>query len=119
MPIRIRSQRGVNRAQANELLLDAPTIAARFPLDPSVLAALAEAEHDVGNQKEGDEDHSLIATIRQRAARKPLAFPYPALTVLHILQPAHNARLLGGLRGVLLGGLFRLGFTDFLARFLL
>ncbi|WP_234148971.1 DUF1570 domain-containing protein [Sphingobium sufflavum] len=52
MPIRIRSHRGVNREQAGQLLVDARDIAARFSTNPAVLTALAEAEHDAGNDKE-------------------------------------------------------------------
>jgi tetratricopeptide (TPR) repeat protein len=49
MPVRVRSRRGVNRKQALELLPEARSIAARFPKDAAVLTALAEAEHDAGN----------------------------------------------------------------------
>lgn len=52
MPVRIRSRRGVTEEQAKALLPEARAIAARFPDDPAVLAALAEAEHDAGNDKE-------------------------------------------------------------------
>ena len=49
MPVRIRSQRGVNAEQAAEVLIDARKVAALFPDDPGVLTALAEAEFDAGN----------------------------------------------------------------------
>lgn len=49
MPLRIRSQRGVSREQALELLPDVQAVAAQYPQDAAVLAALAEAEHDAGN----------------------------------------------------------------------
>jgi tetratricopeptide (TPR) repeat protein len=52
MPVRIRSDRGVTREQAVELLVDARRVAARYPADPAVLAALAEAEFDAGNDAE-------------------------------------------------------------------
>jgi Flp pilus assembly protein TadD len=52
MPVRIRSRRGVTEEQAKELLVDARAVAAKFPHDPGVLTALAEAEHDAGNDKE-------------------------------------------------------------------
>ncbi|MEL7188406.1 MAG: hypothetical protein AAGK17_02550 [Pseudomonadota bacterium] len=52
MEVRIRSQRGVTREQAEELLPEAREIAAKYPNDPGVLAALAEAEHDAGNDVE-------------------------------------------------------------------
>ena len=52
MPVRIRSRRGVTREQALELLADAREVAARFPGDAAVLAALAEAEYDAGYDAE-------------------------------------------------------------------
>ncbi|WP_374406079.1 DUF1570 domain-containing protein [Pelagerythrobacter sp.] len=52
MPLRIRSQRGVDREQALELLPDVREVAARYPNDADVLAVLAEAEHDAGNDAE-------------------------------------------------------------------
>jgi tetratricopeptide (TPR) repeat protein len=52
MPVVIRSKRGVTREQASEIVADARAIAARYPGDAAVLAALAEAEHDAGNDTE-------------------------------------------------------------------
>lgn len=52
MPIRVRSRLGVDEAEAKTLLPEARAVAARFPDDPAVLAALAEAEHDAGNDAE-------------------------------------------------------------------
>jgi tetratricopeptide (TPR) repeat protein len=52
MDVMLRSRRGVNREQALELLPDARAIAAKFPSDGGVLAALAEAEYDAGNDTE-------------------------------------------------------------------
>lgn len=52
MPVLIKSKRGVNDEQAAELLLEARAIAAQHPGDPAVLAALAEAEYDAGNDAE-------------------------------------------------------------------
>lgn len=52
MPVRVRSSLGVNAEQAQALLGQARTIAARYPADAAVLSALAEAEHDAGNDKE-------------------------------------------------------------------
>ncbi|MEP3224973.1 MAG: hypothetical protein ABJO01_03280 [Parasphingorhabdus sp.] len=49
MPVIMRSKRGVTREQAIELLPQAQEIAAGFPNDPAVQAALAEAEFDAGN----------------------------------------------------------------------
>ncbi len=52
MPVRIRSKRGVTREQALDLLPEARKVAAAFPGDAAVLAALAEAEHDAGHDAE-------------------------------------------------------------------
>ncbi|MBW8753353.1 MAG: hypothetical protein JF595_04270 [Sphingomonadales bacterium] len=52
MPVRIRSRRGVDEDEAKALLPEARAVAARYPDDPAVLSALAEAEHDAGNEKE-------------------------------------------------------------------
>ncbi len=49
MPVVLESKRGVNEITAKELLPKAQAIAAIYPDDPAVLAALAEAEHDAGN----------------------------------------------------------------------
>lgn len=52
MPIQIRSRRGVDEKEAAALVVEARAIAARYPGDAAVLAALAEAEYDAGNDKE-------------------------------------------------------------------
>ncbi len=52
MSVRMTSQRGVTREQAIELVEEAREIAAEYPQDAGVLAALAEAEHDAGNDAE-------------------------------------------------------------------
>lgn len=52
LPVRIRSRRGVTREQALELLPEAREVAAAHPQDAAVLAALAEAEYDAGNDAE-------------------------------------------------------------------
>lgn len=49
MPVRIRSQRGVDEELAQEILAEAREIAARYAGDPGVMTALAEAEFDAGN----------------------------------------------------------------------
>lgn len=51
MPLRIKSQRGVGRKQALELVSQVRKVSEQFPQDPAVLAALAEAEHDAGNDE--------------------------------------------------------------------
>lgn len=49
MPVILESKRGVDDEMAKALLPRAQTAAAKYPADPAVLAALAEAEHDAGN----------------------------------------------------------------------
>ena len=65
MPVRIRSRRGVTLEQARALLPEARKVATRFPQDPAVLSALAEAEHDAGNDRES------IAAADAALARDP------------------------------------------------
>lgn len=65
MPLVIRSQRGVDSEEAAEILTEARAIAARHPDDPGVLAALAEAEFDAGN------DAEAIAAADAAIARDP------------------------------------------------
>ena len=65
MPVRIRSRRGVDEDQAKALLVEARAIAARFPDDPAVQAALAEAEYDAGN------DQQAIAAADAALAKDP------------------------------------------------
>lgn len=52
IPIRIRSKRGVDEEQAAALLPEAREVGAKYPGDPFVQSALAEAEYDAGNDKE-------------------------------------------------------------------
>lgn len=52
LPVITTSRRGVNREQASALLVKARAVAAAHPQDAAVLAALAEAEFDAGNNAE-------------------------------------------------------------------
>lgn len=52
MPVQVQSWSGVTAEQSKTLVLEARKIAARFPGDAPVLAALAEAEFDAGNDAE-------------------------------------------------------------------
>ncbi|WP_082701224.1 DUF1570 domain-containing protein [Erythrobacter sp. YT30] len=71
MPLRIRSQRGVTLEQAKELLPEVREVAAKYPDDPGVYAALAEAEFDAGN------DDKAIAAANKAIALDPnRANPY-------------------------------------------
>ncbi|MCZ8370399.1 MAG: hypothetical protein O9293_10610 [Porphyrobacter sp.] len=65
MPLQIRSQRGVDAAEAATILAEARLVAAKFPEDPGVLTALAEAEYDAGN------DAEAIAAADGAIARDP------------------------------------------------
>ncbi len=49
MPVILESKRGVNDETAKILLPRAQAVSAKYPNDPAVLSALAEAEHDAGN----------------------------------------------------------------------
>jgi hypothetical protein len=52
MPVRIQSKRGVDSETAKPVVALARSVAAKYPGDPFVLTALAEAEFDAGNDKE-------------------------------------------------------------------
>ncbi len=65
MPVMIRSRRGVTKETAPAVLAEARAVAARFPADPGVQAALAEAEYDAGN------DAEALAAADAALARDP------------------------------------------------
>ena len=65
MDVILRSKRGVNEESAAELVVKAREIAARYPGDAEVLAALAEAEYDAGN------DDAAIAAAKGAIAANP------------------------------------------------
>lgn len=65
MPVVIRSRRGVDSQIAARLVEEARGIAAAYPDDPAVLAALAEAEFDAGN------DENAIAAADAALAADP------------------------------------------------
>jgi tetratricopeptide (TPR) repeat protein len=71
MPVRIRSKRGVDEKTAAEVVLEAREVAATYPDEPAVQAALAEAEYDAGN------DEAAV-----RAADKALAAAPGNMTAL-------------------------------------
>jgi Flp pilus assembly protein TadD len=71
MPVRIRSKRGVNKQTAVEVVLEARAVAQKYPDEPAVQAALAEAEFDAGD------DEAAI-----RAADKALAVAPGNMTAL-------------------------------------
>jgi Flp pilus assembly protein TadD len=63
MPVRIRSVRGVDAAEAAEVVVQARKIAVRYPADAAVQRALAEAEYDAGDPAaaEAAADRALAA----------------------------------------------------------
>ena len=65
MPVMIESNAGVSREEALELVPEARKVAARYPDDAAVLAALAEAEFDAGN------DDAAIAAADRAVAIDP------------------------------------------------
>ena len=71
MPLVMRSQRGVTDEQAAELVLEVREVAAAFPDDAAVLAALAEAEYDAGN-----DDAAIAAADKAIALNPKLTNPY-------------------------------------------
>jgi tetratricopeptide (TPR) repeat protein len=71
MPIRIRSKRGVTEKAAAELVQEAREVAGKYPDEPAVQAALAEAEYDAGD------DEAAV-----RAADKALAAAPGNMTAL-------------------------------------
>ncbi len=69
--VQIRSQRGVSRELALEIVEDARRIAADYPGDARVLAALSEAEFDAGNP-----DRAIAAADAALAIDPTLPNPY-------------------------------------------
>ncbi len=65
MPVIVQSRSGVTAEQAKELVAEAREIAGRYPRDPGVLAALAEAEHDADN------DQAAVAAADAALAADP------------------------------------------------
>ena len=74
LPLAMQSERGVDRKAATILLTEVRRVAARHPNDAHVLAALAEAEHDAGNDQQ-----AIAAADRAIAAS-------PALIKAHIMK---------------------------------
>lgn len=66
MPVRLRSQRGVDKVMAARVVVEARRRAAPYPADPAVQVALAEAEYDAGNDAEAEAaaDRALAADPR-------------------------------------------------------
>lgn len=71
MDVMIRSQRGVTRDEAQELVIEAREIAAKHPGNARVLSVLAEAEYDAGN-----DDTAIAAADAAIAIDPSLTNPY-------------------------------------------
>jgi len=89
LPIIIQSQRGVSEEEAAELLPDARAVAAQFPQDPEVLAALAEAEFDAGNP-----DRTIAAADRAIAIdpNTKHAYVQKGYALFQLAEEADDAR---------------------------
>jgi tetratricopeptide (TPR) repeat protein len=85
MPVIIRSRRGVNDEVAKAVLADARAIASRFPKDPTVLSALAEAEHDAGNDREAIAAADAALAVDPRQVN---AYVQKGLSLYRIAQDA-------------------------------
>ena len=70
MPVRMRSDRGVDAKEAAEIVADARRIAADYPADVAVQIALAEAEYDANNDDAADAaaDRALAADPKSAQA---------------------------------------------------
>ncbi len=70
MPVRLRSDRGVDRVSAALVAADARRLAAPYPADPGAQDALAEAEYDAGNDDAAETaaDRALKASPTDRTA---------------------------------------------------
>lgn len=85
LPTMIRSKRGVDEEQAKEVLESARLIAAKYPGDAHVLAALAEAEQDAGNRDAAvaaaDRAISIDPSVKNAYVQKGLALFEKAMEV--------------------------------------
>ena len=79
MRIRIRSDRGVDRATAPDVAEDARSIAAPYPDNPGVQTALAEAEFDAGN---GDAAEAAADRAIASDPKNMTAMIYKALVLM-------------------------------------
>lgn len=87
LPVVMRSERGVGKKTAPKVLVDARKVAARFPGDPVVLAALAEAETDAGNHAASVAAADQALALRPSYA-KPMIMKARALLASAEAEPA-------------------------------
>ncbi|MFP5319741.1 MAG: hypothetical protein ACLGI2_15775, partial [Acidimicrobiia bacterium] len=95
MSVRIRSDRGVSDKSAPAVAADARKVAQRYPDDPAVLAALAEAEYDADNlaAAEAAADRALALDPQLRHA-----LIYKSMTMLERGREAPEATNWGEVR---------------------
>jgi tetratricopeptide (TPR) repeat protein len=86
MPVRMQSRLGVDREEALELLPEARQVAAKHPDDHAVMAALAEAEYDAGN------DDDAIAAADKALAIEPAAIDAHIQKGLALLRKAKEGK---------------------------
>jgi tetratricopeptide (TPR) repeat protein len=84
-PITLESKRGVTKETAMALLPKAHLVAAKYPEDPAVLAALSEAENDAGNL-----DAALVAADKAISAA-PLLVGAHVQKIYALSRIAENA----------------------------
>lgn len=65
LPVRIRSKRGVTQQTATEVVVEAREVVQKYPDEPAVQAALAEAEFDAGD------DEAAIRAADKALAKAP------------------------------------------------
>lgn len=86
IPVQMRSQRGVDSRTAPGVLQNAQRIAGQYPSDATVLAALAEAQQDAG-----DNSAAIVTADRASAAdpraQKPLVMKARAMLALARKSP--------------------------------
>lgn len=87
MPVMLQSKRGVDEEEAAELIAEARLVAAKYPNDAGVLAALAEAEYDANN------DQQAIAAADRAIAADPgtkNAYVQKGLALFRIAEDADD-----------------------------
>ncbi len=109
LPVVARSQSGVTREEALELLPEAREIAARYPGDARVLAALAEAEVDAGHY-----DEAVVVADRAIAIDGKVANAHlqKALALYRKADDAEDQKTAYGLAIRAFGGLNKLDFDN-------
>lgn len=87
MPILMRSRRGVDTKEAEQLVPKARKVAAQYPNDAFVQLALAEAEIDAGNLAEADAAAERVLAVEPESVR---ALVFRGRVALERLKKAGN-----------------------------